>query len=195
MVKEQKMNNQEIEFVKLSENVSKSDISTIEEIYNDAFPEKEKLGTLEELINKTKSDNRIYLYIMYANPLENGQKQVVGFSYHLIEKEFIYCVFIAIKKEFRSKGYGNKFLNFFKQKLTECMNYIFLVEMVEDNAANKEQRIRRRSFYSKLGFFEAEKDIEFNGVHFDLFALKKISEEQIEDYLEIVEDALLSNSA
>ena len=184
------MNNQEIEFVKLGENISESDIHTIEEIYNEAFPEKEKLGTLEELINKTKSDNRFCLNIMYANPLENGQKQVVGFSYYLKEKEFIYLFFIAIKKEFRSNGYGNKFINFLKQNLTEDMNYIFLVEMVGDGAANKDQRIRRRSFYRRLGFFEAEEDIEFNGVHFDLFALKKISEEQIEHYLEIVEDAL-----
>ena len=111
------------------------------------------------------------------------------------EKEFIYCVFIAIKKEFRSKGYGSKFINFLKQKLTEDMNYLFLVEMVEDSAFNKEQRIKRQTFYRRLGFFEDEKDIEFNDVHYVLFALKKITEEQIEQYLEIVEDALFSNIA
>ncbi len=53
----------------------------------------------------------------------------------------------------------------------------------------------RQTFYRRLGFFEDEKDIEFNDVHYDLFALKKITEEQIEQYLEIVEDALFSNIA
>ena len=53
----------------------------------------------------------------------------------------------------------------------------------------------RQTFYRRLGFFEDEKDIEFNDVHYDLFALKKITEEQIEQYLEIVEDAPFSNIA
>lgn len=183
------------EIIKYNDGIGKNDIQAVNEIYEEAFPDDEKLGTLEELINKINSDKRFCLYIMYADPLENGQRQVVAFSYHLKEKEFIYCVFIAIKKEFRSKGYGSKFINFLKQKLTEDMNYLFLVEMVEDSAINKEQRIKRQTFYRKLGFFEDEKDIEFNDVHYDLFALKKITEEQIEQYLEIVEDALFSNIA
>ena len=123
---------------------------------------------------------------MYADPLKNGKKQIVAFSYYLEEEEFIYCIFIGVKKEFRSNGFGNIFINHFKQKITKDMNFLFLAEILDDTATNKEQRIKRRSFYHKLGFFEAEKDIEFNGVHYDFYSLNKVTDEQLDRYYKIL---------
>ena len=52
------------EIIKYNDGIGKNDIQAVNEIYEEAFPDDEKLGTLEELINKINSDKRFCLYIM-----------------------------------------------------------------------------------------------------------------------------------
>ena len=185
------MNNQEYEIVNYNENICENDIKIVNEIYNEAFPDEERDASLNELIDSCKSDKRFYLDIMYADPLETGKKQVVAFSYYFIDTDFIYGIYLAIKKDFRSKGYGNKFIDYLKDNYTKNKHFFLCAEKVEDIAENKEQRIKREAFFHKLGFSQVETDIELNGVNYDFYSLKKVTPEEVDHYLDKIQEAIV----
>ena len=183
------MNNPDI--VKYNGNISKCDYEAIKEIYEESFPEKERTGSIDDLINSAKEDKRFELELFYADPDEKGTKQLVAFSYSLNEKDFFYGIFIAIKKEFRSKGYGKIFLNHHKEVRAINKHFFLCAEKVEDTAENKEQRIKRSAFFHKLGFKVVETDIDLNGVMFDLYSLKEVTPEEVDHYLDKIQEAIL----
>ncbi len=180
------MNNQEYEIVNYNENICENDIKTVNEIYYEAFPDEERDASLNELIDSCKSDKRFYLDIMYADPLETGKKQVVAFAYDFIDTEFDYSLFMAIKKEFRSKGYGKYFINDIKQNLETNKNIFFIAEIADDTAKNREQRIKRQKFYQNLGFYITDTCIKLLGVKYDFYSLKKVTPEEANRYANII---------
>lgn len=188
------MNNQEIEVVKYNKNITKTDYDSLKSLYEEAFPEDERIvGSMDDFINKVKSDKKFQLDLIYADPLEIGKNQLVAFSYSLNEEDYYYSIFIAIKKEFRGKGYGKKLIIYFKNNDAKNRHYFFLAEKLDDTAENKEQRIKRQLFYLKLGFKIVETDVEFNGVLFDFYSLKEITQEEIAHYLQKIQKAIMPN--
>ena len=63
----------------------------------------------------------------------------------------IFITYIAINDEIRSKGYGSKILTYLKEN-NPTLPISLNVEMLDDNASNKEQRIKRVVFYERNGF-------------------------------------------
>ena len=187
------MNNSEIEVVIYKGNLNNTDYDVLKEIYQEAFPDEEKLGSIDDLLNQAKSDKRFELDLIYSDPIGNGIKQLVAFAYDLIEKDYFYGVFIAIKKEFRAKGYGKTFINYVKENQAKNKHFFFCAEKVEDTAKNKEQRIKREAFFHRLGFTQVETDIELNGVNFDFYSLNKVTPEEVDHYLDKIQEAILLN--
>ena len=187
------MNNSEIEVVIFDGNLNKTDYEILKEIYIEAFPDEERLGSIDDLINQTKVDKRFELDLIYSDPLGKGTNQLVAFAYDLIEKDYFYGIFIAIKKEFRAKGYGKNFMNYIKENQAKNKHFFFCAEKVEDTAKNKEQRIKREAFFHKLGFSQVETDIELNGVNFDFYSLNKVTPEEVDHYLDRIQEAILPN--
>jgi hypothetical protein len=185
------MSNSEIEVVIFDGNINKTDYECLKGIYQEAFPDEEKLGSIDDLMNQAKSDNRFELDLIYSDPIGNGIKQLVAFAYNLVEKDFVYGIFIAIKKELRAKGYGKTFINYTKENLIKNKHFFFCAEKVEDTAKNKEQRIKREAFFHKLGFTQVETDIELNGVNFDFYSLNKVTPEEVDHYLDKIQETLI----
>ncbi len=185
------MNNSEIEIVLFNGNINKTDYECLKEIYQEAFPDEEKMGSIDDLIERTKSDKRFELYLIYSDPIENGIKQLVAFGYNLNEKDYLYGIFIAIKKEFRAKGYGKTFINYQKENQAKNKHFFLCAEKVEDTAKNNEQRIKREAFFHKLGFNQVETDIELNGVNFDFYSLNKVTPEEVDHYLDKIQETLI----
>lgn len=82
---------------------------------------------------------------------DNGNP--VGFAVLLKNAECGYVYFIAIDSCTRSKGYGGAAM----QKMMEVYPELQLVldfEVINENAENNEQRIRRKKFYLRNGFHE-----------------------------------------
>ncbi len=188
------MNNQEIEVIRYNENISKADYELVKSLYEEAFPENERVvGTIDDFINKVKSDKRFQLDFIYADPLEKGTNQLVAFSYSFNENEFYYGIFVAIKKEYRAKGYGKKLINYVINHDAKNKHFLFCAEKLDDTAENKEQRIKRQNLYLKLGFKIIESDVELNGVLFDLYSLNEIKPDELERFYKIIIEAIELN--
>lgn len=64
-----------------------------------------------------------------------------------------FIMFFAVEKELHSKGYGSRILGVIQSKYPN--NRIILsIEPFDHNASDNEQRMRRKLFYLKNGFFE-----------------------------------------
>lgn len=121
------------------------DISLLEKLNNQAFPENE----------------RIDIDDMFSFPEKSG-REVIGiytdneFSGFIITIKFMKCVYIcyfAVCPEKRSHGIGGKALKILKEYYPECQIVVDF-EALDENSANNQQRIRRRNFYYRNGFFE-----------------------------------------
>lgn len=130
-------------FKKLDRN--SSDIPMLENLNNQAFPENE----------------RIEINDMFSFPEKSG-REVIGiytdgkFSGFIITIKFRKCVYIcyfAICPEKRSQGIGGQSLKMLKEYYPDCQIVVDF-EAPDENSANNPQRIRRRNFYYRNGFFE-----------------------------------------
>jgi len=108
------------------------------EIYDSSFPEDEKrdIQTQRKLLSNNK-----YKIILYDN--KNGE--MVGFVALWMLGDIVFLEHLAIKKEFRGRGYGTKILKDIKQKFPGKV--VLEVEPPKD-----ETTIRRIKFYKKAGF-------------------------------------------
>ena len=68
---------------------------------------------------------------------------------------FVHVLYLAVNKNFQSKGYGSKMLTFIKQKFFN-KPLALDVEEKDDNASNSEKRKRRIKFYKANGFTEGK---------------------------------------
>ncbi len=108
------------------------------EIYDSSFPEDEKRD--KQTQRKLLSNNK-YKIILYYN--KNGE--MVGFVALWMLGDIVFLEHLAIKKEFRGRGYGTKILKDIKQKFPGKV--VLEVEPPKD-----ETTIRRIKFYKKAGF-------------------------------------------
>ena len=75
----------------------------------------------------------------------------VGFTYLITEGDLTFIQYIAVDSTLHSKGYGSAILSQIKALYPN--NRIALnLEMLDENAENTEQRIKRRAFYDKNGY-------------------------------------------
>lgn len=106
------------------------------EIYQDSFPEDEKRDKVGQIKIMKKKEYNIELY------KENG---VVGFITYWDIGDYTYIDHLAIKREYRNKGYGTKLLNLVKKRGEK---FILEVEPPINELTKK-----RVKFYTNNGFF------------------------------------------
>lgn len=120
-----------------------NEFNKIEYLLKNAFPKVEQMNTTYLLLMaKRKAINFLAFY---------DDDLFIGFSYFIKTKDMIFITYIAINDEIRSKGYGSKILTYLKEN-NPTLPISLNVEMLDDNASNKEQRIKRIKFYERNGF-------------------------------------------
>ncbi|MCM1473695.1 MAG: GNAT family N-acetyltransferase [Muribaculaceae bacterium] len=121
------------------------DIPMLESLNNQAFPENERIETDD----------------MFSFPEESG-REVIGiytedkFSGFIITIKYRKCVYIcyfAVCPKKRSQGIGGQALKMLKEYYPDCQIVVDF-EAPDENSDNNPQRIRRRNFYYRNGFFE-----------------------------------------
>ncbi len=126
-------------------NSDNKDRKYFEQINNEAFPLSERMS-FEEIFTFASHTNTDILGIY-------DDENPVGFAVLLKNKECGYIYFIAIDSSKRGKGYGSATM----RKMMELYPKLQLVldfEVIDENAENNEQRIRRKNFYLRNGFRE-----------------------------------------
>ena len=77
-------------------------LDKIHEIYFESFPENERVS-FENIVNREFPNSRLLGFV--------DKDKLVGFSYVSVSDEFVYIVYLAIDKEYRSQGYGTTALS------------------------------------------------------------------------------------
>lgn len=126
-------------------NPDSKDRKYFEQINNEAFPLSERMSFDEIFAFATHTNTDILGIYNDENP--------IGFAVLLKNEECGYIYFIAIDSRKRGEGYGSATM----QKMMELYPELQLVldfEVIDENAENNEQRVRRKNFYLRNGFHE-----------------------------------------
>ncbi|MBC8547007.1 GNAT family N-acetyltransferase [Clostridiaceae bacterium NSJ-31] len=132
-----------LELIRLNSN--SKDRKYFEQINDEAFPLSERMSFDEIFDFASDTDTDVLGIYDDGNP--------VGFVVLLKNGECGYVYFIAIDSCTRSKGYGSVAM----QKMMETYPELQLVldfEVIDENAENNAQRVRRKNFYLRNGFHE-----------------------------------------
>lgn len=125
----------------------------------EAFPPEEYLAPME-LIRMQEQIN-LDFWGLYDNDT------FVGFMVIVTHKHMAYLFFLAIDSKCRSNGYGGKALaELFKQY--PAYQQVVDMEMLDDEAENKEQRIIRRKFYLRNGYKPTGHYLTYFGVSYEV---------------------------
>lgn len=128
-------------------------------LYNEAFPKEERIPIwlLKLLARKSKAN----FYGIYDN------EKFVGLIYNIYYKDIVFIFYLAIDKELRGQGYGSKVLEHIKYKYSKH-RIILSIEQVNKNSSNYKQRMKRKEFYVKNGFKDANYTIKERNVIYEM---------------------------
>ncbi|WP_172200403.1 GNAT family N-acetyltransferase [Saccharibacillus qingshengii] len=115
----------------------------IQRIYEDSFPEEEMIA-YETLIEISSSPDHLF-YGLYDGD------SLVGMTYLITTGSMLYVLYLAIRQNHQSQGYGKKVIREIVRRYPDyriCLN----IEEVEAKYENYQQRIKRKEFYRSLGF-------------------------------------------
>ena len=115
----------------------------IKSIYMEAFPKRERkpFFTLKRSVKKKKA------VIMTASE----ENQILGFVVLIPYKDMVMVDYLAVSSRIRSKGTGSYIMQNVCREFSD-KKIVLLIERLEDDADNRDQRIARRKFYLKNGF-------------------------------------------
>lgn len=119
----------------------------IKEIYLEAFPKSERkpFFTVRHSVKKGKTQ--------LLTAIDNGILQ--GFVMVIPYKNMVMVDYLAVSGKIRNHGIGSKIMQEVCKRFSD-KRIVLLIEKLDDNAENKEQRIARRKFYLKNGFTSSD---------------------------------------
>lgn len=92
--------------------------------------------------------------------------------YNVYYKDIIYVFYLAINENLRGQGYGSKILNLIKDKYSNH-RIILNIEEIDKNSDNYKQRVKRKEFYKKNGFYDLNYTIKEAGVTYEMLMYSK----------------------
>jgi len=146
--------------------INNENMDEIKKIYDDSFP-------IEEMIPYTKlveisNDTDHLFYGIYDDCA------LVGMNYLILKNDILYILYLAISKEYQSKGYGKAIVN---KIINKYSNYRIALNIEEVNPkySNFNQRLKRKDFYQLFGF-ESQGYLfsNFQGVTFETMAINGV---------------------
>lgn len=141
----------------------------VKKLYRTAFPADERIP-FWFLMTKSKGKNAGF-YNVYE------KEKWVGFVYLIRYQDIIYIFYLAVSEKERGGGYGSKILKKITDKYQE-KRIILFIEPVDKNADNYEERVNRKNFYEKNGFYDlnyqvSEKNVIYSALGYGNRVSKK----------------------
>ena len=119
--------------------ITPNQFKQVKKIYMEAFPKRERKPFF------TLKSKKVQIYTATQN------NQVLGFTAVIPLGKMVMVDYLAVSSKIRSKGTGGFIMNELC-KIYKDKKIILLIEKLDNQAENKEQRIARRRFYIKNGF-------------------------------------------
>jgi len=119
------------------------EIEEVKDLLFHSFPPNEQIP-IQFLLWRAKKD--FIDFIAFYD-----QDVFVGFTYLITDEDLTFILYLAIKDDMRSKGYGKMIVSKIKDMYPN--NRIILnIEAIDEAADNYEQRVMRKAFYLRNGF-------------------------------------------
>lgn len=137
-------------------------IALIYELYMEAFPEDERkpFKLIEEKVHEGK---------MEILALEEEEK-FVGLAITILHQDMVLMDYFAIEASCRGQGIGGRAIELLKERYQDRRMFLE-IEVIDENAANNAERIRRKAFYKSHGLTEAKIYVSLFGVEMELLTV------------------------
>ena len=147
--------------------------------YMEAFPKRERkpFFTLKRSVKKKKA------VIMTASE----ENQILGLVVLIPYKDMVMVDYLAVSSRIRSKGTGSYIMQNVCREFSD-KKIVLLIERLEDDADNRDQRIARRKFYLKNGF--SSSGIFITGASGNMEIMNYGGKVTLEKYMSLQEYAL-----
>ena len=136
--------------------------ATVNALALEAFPPEEYLAP-STLVDMAKADNFDFLALLDGDSF-------VGFMVVQTHEDIAYLFFLAIDPSCRAKGYGSRAIETLKAQYPGKKQVVDF-EMLDESAANYEQREKRRNFYLRNGYLETGHYLSYLGIDYEIFCM------------------------
>ncbi len=157
---------------------TKEERENVKKLYLTAFPKEERKPF--DLITEKQAEGGADIFYLE----DNGEFS--GLAIPAMDKDIVLLVFFAIADGKRGGGCGSKALQMIMEKY-KGKRFILEIEDTSAEAGNKEQRIRRKSFYMKNGLINTGLMANVMGVEMEV--LGNTTDITFEEYWNVYENA------
>ena len=142
------------------------------DLYKEAFPGAQRIPTW--FLRYKLRNGKAGFSTIYADDTWIGLIYVTEFQ------DIVFMHFFAISKSNRSSGYGSQVINLLK-KSHAGKRIVLNIEVLDEQAINHQQRIKRKAFYKKNGFNSSGYNVKEPSEYLEMLILGgSISKEEIE---------------
>lgn len=163
-----------LNFIKYKDIKNKKEIK---DLYIESFPKIERIPFVILRILDKKDVDFFGIY---------DEGKFVGIAYNFKYKDIVYILYLAVSKEVRQQGYGSHILNGIKEMYKKNRIILNIEEILEDSD-NYEQRVKRKNFYIKNGFYDLNYTVTEVGVEYEMLCYnednKIVSKEEYNNLL------------
>ena len=135
------------------------DLEKLAQINEDAFPEVERMR-ISRLMELSAAEDFALLAAYDGDAL-------IGFTLLGVSSTCVYLFLLAVDKQQRSKGYGSRILQELKNRYAG-RQIVLDLEGIDAQAENNAQRISRKRFYLRNGFYETGCFMDYFGIRFEV---------------------------
>jgi GNAT superfamily N-acetyltransferase len=136
----------------------------IRALYTSAFPKEERLPFFALRALTVREGCNITAYY-------DGDT-FCGFTYDAVRGDILYLMFFAVNGALRGKGYGSAILSYLKEQYPDKA-IVLNIELLDPDAENYDDRVRRLRFYEKNGFHDTGYNIDEVGGTFRILSTAK----------------------
>lgn len=151
-----------IEFIQVNNEFA--DMKSLDELNKTAFPPDEYLSIENQL--ELQKKGVFTVWAVYFN------SDFAGFVSLRFYKEMVYLCFLAVEENLRSKGIGSMILKKIEEIYTDKQLAVDF-ELIDSDAENNSQRIKRKNFYLRNGFTETGWGTRYFGVSYEICSLNE----------------------
>ena len=130
-------------FMKLVKATHPYQLKNIERLYQEAFPPEEQ-KPFQVMLQKSQEGHVEMLSV------EDDNRRFLGLVISVLYRDTVLLDYFAISPERREGGIGSAVFRMLKKRYAD-KRFFLEIESTRVNAANMEQRLRRKSFYLKNG--------------------------------------------
>ena len=146
--------------------------SKVIDLYKEAFPKAQHIPTW--ILRYKLRNGKAGLKILYA------QDAWIGLIYATAYKDIVFVHFLAISESCRSGGYGSTVIDSLKE-MHSGQRIVLNIEVLDEQATNYQQRMKRKAFYKKNGFSSSGYIVKEPAERLEMLILSgNISKEEIE---------------